>query len=128
MFHPPARYARTTVISLVEEERFRTRGKITKACDSALRFARACRLRPGDIVQPAARVRVDHAERLFLATEMQENCNQRDMLYDIGKIPRMEDVAVIHYCSLWIKVCIACRSHCLPGRIILRHDCRGREL
>jgi DNA topoisomerase-3 len=28
-FHPPARYARTTVITLVEEERFRTRGKIT---------------------------------------------------------------------------------------------------
>jgi DNA topoisomerase-3 len=28
-FHPPARYARTTVITNVEEERFRTRGKIT---------------------------------------------------------------------------------------------------
>jgi DNA topoisomerase-3 len=28
-FHPPARYARTTVITLVEEERFRTRGKVT---------------------------------------------------------------------------------------------------
>jgi DNA topoisomerase III len=28
-FHPPARYARTTVITLVEDERFRTRGKIT---------------------------------------------------------------------------------------------------
>jgi len=25
VFHPPARYARTTVITLVEEERFRTR-------------------------------------------------------------------------------------------------------
>jgi DNA topoisomerase-3 len=31
VFHPPARYARTTVITLVEEERFRTRGKITLA-------------------------------------------------------------------------------------------------
>jgi DNA topoisomerase III len=30
-FHPPARYARTTVITLVEEERFRTRGKVTLA-------------------------------------------------------------------------------------------------
>src|SRR5690242_6155016 len=29
VFHPPARYARTTVITAVEEERFRTRGKIT---------------------------------------------------------------------------------------------------
>ena len=29
VFHPPARYARTTVITIVEEERFRTRGKIT---------------------------------------------------------------------------------------------------
>src|SRR5439155_3144812 len=29
VFHPPARYARTTVITVVEEERFRTRGKIT---------------------------------------------------------------------------------------------------
>ena len=29
VFHPPARYARTTVITLVEEERFRTRGKVT---------------------------------------------------------------------------------------------------
>src|SRR5439155_19807262 len=29
VFHPPARYQRTTVITLVEEERFRTRGKIT---------------------------------------------------------------------------------------------------
>src|SRR3954468_7302128 len=29
VFHPPARYARTTVITLVEEQRFRTRGKIT---------------------------------------------------------------------------------------------------
>src|SRR2546421_4481320 len=29
VFHPPARYARTMVITLVEEERFRTRGKIT---------------------------------------------------------------------------------------------------
>ena len=29
VFHPPARYARTTVVTLVEEERFRTRGKIT---------------------------------------------------------------------------------------------------
>jgi DNA topoisomerase-3 len=29
VFHPPARFQRTTVISLVEEERFRTRGKIT---------------------------------------------------------------------------------------------------
>src|ERR671930_975679 len=29
VFHPPARYARTTVITVVEEERFRTRGKVT---------------------------------------------------------------------------------------------------
>src|SRR6059058_3218454 len=29
VFHPPARYARTTVITVVEDERFRTRGKIT---------------------------------------------------------------------------------------------------
>jgi DNA topoisomerase-3 len=29
VFHPPARYARTTVITIVEEERFRTRGKVT---------------------------------------------------------------------------------------------------
>jgi DNA topoisomerase III len=29
VFHPPARYARTTVITLIEDERFRTRGKIT---------------------------------------------------------------------------------------------------
>src|SRR2546425_1215837 len=29
VFHPAARYQRTTVITLVEEERFRTRGKIT---------------------------------------------------------------------------------------------------
>jgi DNA topoisomerase-3 len=29
VFHPPARYARTTIITLVEEERFRSRGKIT---------------------------------------------------------------------------------------------------
>ena len=29
VFHPPARYARTTVITEVEEETFRTRGKIT---------------------------------------------------------------------------------------------------
>src|SRR5436309_8659429 len=29
VFHPPARYARTTVITLVEVERFRTRGKVT---------------------------------------------------------------------------------------------------
>ena len=29
VFHPPARYARTTVVTLVEGERFRTRGKIT---------------------------------------------------------------------------------------------------
>src|SRR6266705_5559459 len=28
-FHPPARYARTTVITEVEDERFRTRGKVT---------------------------------------------------------------------------------------------------
>jgi DNA topoisomerase-3 len=31
VFHPPARYARTTVITVVEEERFRTRGKVTLA-------------------------------------------------------------------------------------------------
>jgi DNA topoisomerase-3 len=29
VFHPPARYARTTVITNVAEERFRTRGKVT---------------------------------------------------------------------------------------------------
>ena len=29
VFHPPARYARTTVITEVEDERFRTRGKVT---------------------------------------------------------------------------------------------------
>src|SRR5213596_403680 len=29
VFHPPARHARTTVITVVDEERFRTRGKIT---------------------------------------------------------------------------------------------------
>jgi DNA topoisomerase-3 len=29
VFHPPARYARTTVVTEVEAERFRTRGKIT---------------------------------------------------------------------------------------------------
>src|SRR5206468_12475679 len=29
VFHPPARFARTTVVTLVEGERFRTRGKIT---------------------------------------------------------------------------------------------------
>src|SRR3989440_5283365 len=28
-FHPPARYARTTIVTEVEEERFRTRGKVT---------------------------------------------------------------------------------------------------
>jgi DNA topoisomerase-3 len=31
VFHPPARYARTTVITVVEDERFRTRGKVTLA-------------------------------------------------------------------------------------------------
>src|SRR6266487_4227546 len=29
VFHPPARYQRTTVVTVVEDERFRTRGKIT---------------------------------------------------------------------------------------------------
>ena len=29
VFHPPARYARTTVVTEVESERFRTRGKVT---------------------------------------------------------------------------------------------------
>ncbi|HYX76001.1 MAG TPA: DNA topoisomerase, partial [Gaiellaceae bacterium] len=29
VFHPPARYARTTIVTVVEEERFRTRGKVT---------------------------------------------------------------------------------------------------
>jgi DNA topoisomerase III len=29
VFHPPARYARTTIVTLIEEERFRSRGKIT---------------------------------------------------------------------------------------------------
>src|SRR5256714_2346713 len=29
VFHPPARYARTTIVTLVEGERFRTRGKVT---------------------------------------------------------------------------------------------------
>src|SRR5436853_6513520 len=29
VFHPPARYARTTIVTLVEVERFRTRGKVT---------------------------------------------------------------------------------------------------
>jgi DNA topoisomerase-3 len=29
VFHPPARFQRTTVVTLVEDERFRTRGKIT---------------------------------------------------------------------------------------------------
>jgi len=29
VFHPPARYARTTIVTLVEDERFRTRGKVT---------------------------------------------------------------------------------------------------
>ncbi|TML13909.1 MAG: DNA topoisomerase III [Actinobacteria bacterium] len=29
VFHPPARYARTTVVTVVEDERFRTRGKVT---------------------------------------------------------------------------------------------------
>jgi DNA topoisomerase-3 len=29
VFHPPARYARTEIVTVVEEERFRTRGKVT---------------------------------------------------------------------------------------------------
>ena len=29
VFHPPARYARTTIVTAVEAERFRTRGKVT---------------------------------------------------------------------------------------------------
>jgi DNA topoisomerase III len=29
VFHPPARYERTTIVTVVEEERFRTRGKVT---------------------------------------------------------------------------------------------------
>ena len=29
VFHPPARHARTTVVTVVEDERFRTRGKVT---------------------------------------------------------------------------------------------------
>jgi response regulator RpfG family c-di-GMP phosphodiesterase len=41
-------------------------------------------------------VSVDHAERFPLTAEVQEDCNQCDMLYDVGKIARMEDVAVIH--------------------------------
>jgi DNA topoisomerase-3 len=31
VFHPPARYARTTIVTEVEQERFRTRGKVTLA-------------------------------------------------------------------------------------------------
>ena len=72
------------------------RGEITNACDSVLGFARPRCLRALDLIQTAARMCVDDAEWLLLAAQVQNRGNQRNMLYDIGKIAGMEDVAVIH--------------------------------
>jgi DNA topoisomerase-3 len=55
VFHPPARYARTTVVTEVEEERFRTRGKVT--LDPGWR-----RVYGLDLEEAAARPRDEEAE------------------------------------------------------------------
>ena len=55
VFHPPARYARTTVVTVVEDERFRTRGKVT--LDPGWRRAYGL-----DLEEAAARPRDEDAE------------------------------------------------------------------
>ena len=59
VFHPPARYARTTVVTVVEDERFRTRGKVTLEAGLARRLRRRGRRREGERTRerraPAAR-------------------------------------------------------------------------
>ncbi len=55
VFHPPARYARTTVVTAVEGERFRTRGKVT--LDPGWR-----RVYGLDLEEAAARPRDEDAE------------------------------------------------------------------
>ena len=55
-------------------------------------------------------------ERLFLALQVQEDRDQRNMLYDIGKIAGMEDVAVIHACASQENVVLPGRSVALTQR------------
>src|SRR5437588_877724 len=53
----------------------RPRNEITNACDAALRFARAQRFWPANVVQPWPCVHVHDAKGLLFASEMQEHCN-----------------------------------------------------
>ena len=64
--------------------------------DALRRFARArCFVAP-EIVEPAARMRIDHAEALVLFLQMRDQRHQRQMLDDIGEIAGMVGVAIIH--------------------------------
>jgi hypothetical protein len=75
------------------------RTKITQLCDSRVRFAGTPSLLAFEIVQSTARMAVDDTEGFFLASQVQKHREHRNMLYDIGKIAGMEDVAVIHACA-----------------------------
>jgi hypothetical protein len=60
------------------------------------RFAGSRSFGAFEIIDTGTGMRVDDTKRLVLLPEVPEHRDERDMLYDIRKIPRMKCVAVIH--------------------------------
>ncbi len=65
--------------------------------DAGFGLARLPRGLGGKVVEPASAMAVDHGEGLVLLPEMQQRRHQRQMLDDIGEIPGVIGVAVIHH-------------------------------
>jgi hypothetical protein len=64
--------------------------------NSVAELRAAARVRTAQIVQPGARVGVDHAEGRGLLAQMDENARQHRMLDHIGRAAGVKRVTVVH--------------------------------
>ena len=67
------------------------------SADAALPFGRFARLWRHKIVEAAAGVRLDVAERCWFHLEVEESARQDDVFENVGEIARVKLVAIIHF-------------------------------
>ena len=71
-------------------------GGIVKTGFAGAFFATAAGFLRGQVVQPGAGVAVDHPEWRRLVLQIDQDPGQYDVLDDVGEIPGVEGVAIIH--------------------------------
>ncbi len=80
------------------EERRRLGAKVGReqAADAVAPFAGALRFVGREIVEAGAGMEVDHPEWRRLVAQMHENAGEDRVLEDVGKIPGVKGVAIVH--------------------------------